>query len=135
VVPGKITGGIELEPEYTLHEEGEVAAVPLPAHHALDEDCGGTITSMPKITGTRSLSVRSRISVAPLRRRSANHIAAPATTNSSGMRSRCARSIGHCSAGIVSAFVMCQPQPTNSIPVWKNNSTKMAMTRSQSRKS
>jgi hypothetical protein len=44
-------------------------------------------------------------------------------------------SIGNCSAVRVSAFSMCQPQPTKIMPVWKNSSTKIAMTRSQSRKS
>ena len=79
--------------------------------------CGGTMRNMPTIAGTSRRSVRSPAKALPLRRCSANHMPAPAITNSSGMRSRCARSMGSCSAGMVSALVMCQPQPTNNMPV------------------
>ncbi len=41
VVPAEITGGVELEPEHALEQERKVAAVPLAAHHALDEDLRG----------------------------------------------------------------------------------------------
>ncbi len=93
------------------------------------------MSNMPTSAGTSRRSERSPINAPALRRFNANHMPAPAIRNSSGMRSRCARSIGSRSAGMVSSLVMCQPQPTNNMPVWKKSSTKIAMTRSQSRNS